>query len=112
MENTFWIWYPGDFELYHAMKQNFSRVERGFGWPAFWKSEGFRNRVAFRRTYELEQETSFTVFSNAIGHVLVTRENGEKEISIWKEDYSSTWKGADLYSCRLCGGISLRLCAG
>ena len=29
MENTFWIWYPGDFELYHAMKQNFSRVERG-----------------------------------------------------------------------------------
>ena len=107
MENTFWIWYPGDFELYHAMKQNFSRVERGFGWPAFWKSEGFRNRVAFRRTYELEQETSFTVFSNACNQ----GEWGE-EISIWKEDYSSTWKGADLYSCRLCGGISLRLCAG
>ena len=20
MEHTFWIWYPGDFELYHAMK--------------------------------------------------------------------------------------------
>ena len=28
MEHTFWIWYPGDFELYHAMKQNFSRGER------------------------------------------------------------------------------------
>ena len=55
MEHTLWIWYPGDFELYHAMKQNFSRVERGFGWPAFWKSEGFRNRVAFRRIYELGQ---------------------------------------------------------
>ena len=85
MENTFWIWYPGDFELYHAMKQNFSRVERGFGWPTFWKSEGFRNRVAFRRTYELEQETSFTVFSNAIGHVLVTRENGEKKYPFGKK---------------------------
>ena len=85
MENTFWIWYPGDFELYHAMKQNFSRVERGFGWPAFWKSEGFRNRVAFRRTYELEQETSFTVFSNAIGHVLVTWENGEKKYPFGKK---------------------------
>ena len=85
MENTFWIWYPGDFELYHAMKQNFSRVERGFGWPAFWKSEGFRNRVAFRRTYELKQETSFTVFSNAIGHVLVTRENGEKKYPFGKK---------------------------
>ena len=88
MENTFWIWYPGDFELYHAMKQNFSRVERGFGWPAFWKSEGFRNRVAFRRTYELKQETSFTVFSNAIGHVLVTWENGEKKYPFRKKDHS------------------------
>ena len=74
MGRSYWIWYPGDFELYHGMKQNFSRVERGFGWPAFWKSEGFRNRVAFRRTYQLEKETSFTVYSNAIGHVLV----GEK----------------------------------
>ena len=37
MSKSYWIWYPGDFELYHAMKQNFSRVERGFGWPAFWK---------------------------------------------------------------------------
>ena len=52
MSKSYWIWYPGDFELYHGMKQNFSRVERGFGWPAFWKSEGFRNRVAFRRTYQ------------------------------------------------------------
>ena len=47
MSKSYWIWYPGDFELYHGMKQNFSRVERGFGWPAFWKSEGFRNRVLF-----------------------------------------------------------------
>ena len=56
MSKSYWIWYPGDFELYHGMKQNFSRVERGFGWPAFWKSEGFRNRVAFRRTYHLEKK--------------------------------------------------------
>ena len=40
---AYWLWYPGDFELYHAMKQNFSRVERGCAWPAFWKSEGFRS---------------------------------------------------------------------
>ena len=71
MGNSYWLWYPGDFELYHAMKQNFSRVERGYGWPAFWKSEGFRNRVAFRRTYVLEQETSFCVYSRAVGFVLM-----------------------------------------
>lgn len=70
MGESYWIWYPGDMELYYAMKQNFSRVERGFGWPAFWKSEGFRHRVAFRRTYCLEQETTFCVFSHGVGFVL------------------------------------------
>lgn len=67
----YWIWYPGDFELYHGMKQNFSRVERGYGWPAFWKSESFHHRVAFRRTYHLIDQTVFRVFSEAVGHVLV-----------------------------------------
>ena len=81
---SYWIWYPGDFELYHGMKQNFSRVERGYGWPAFWKSEGFRNRVAFRRIYELEKETTFTVFSNAVGHVLVEEEKGDKKYPFGK----------------------------
>ena len=90
MENTFWIWYPGDFELYHAMKQNFSRVERGFGWPAFWKSEGFRNRVAFRRTYHLEEETSFTVYSNAIGHVLAGEKNHVWNCRFYRQASGST----------------------
>lgn len=71
MAERYWLWYPGDFELYHAMKQNFSRVERGFGWPAFWKSEGFRNRVVFWKNYHLTQETTFRVHSRAIGYVLV-----------------------------------------
>ncbi len=70
MGRAYWIWYPADFELYYAMKQNFSRVERGMGWPAFWKSEGFRNRVVFRRSYSLEKETAFTVYSKAVGYVL------------------------------------------
>lgn len=70
MDKTYWIWYPGDFELYYGMKQNFSRVERGYGWPAFWKSEGFRNRVAFQREYDLKEETSFQVFSQSVGYVL------------------------------------------
>ena len=70
MNTHYWIWYPGDFELYHAMKQNFSRVERGMGWPAYWKSEGFRNRVIFRRTYDLQSESEFTVYSDAVGYVL------------------------------------------
>lgn len=77
MRTCYWIWYPGDFELYYAMKQNFSRIERGYGWPAFWKSEGYRNRVVFRRTYSLMENTEFTVYApeNVIGYVLA----GEKK---------------------------------
>ena len=51
-KTSYWLWYPGDFELYHALKQNFSRVERGCAWPAFWKSEGFRiGRVGHDRKF-------------------------------------------------------------
>lgn len=77
----FWIWYPGDFELYHRMAQDFSRVERGYGWPAFWKSDGFRSRVVFRRTYRLEQGTTFRVVSKAVGYVLA----GEKKYPFGQE---------------------------
>ena len=78
-ETSYWMWYPGDFERYHGLKQNFSRVERGFGWPAFWKSEGFRQRVVFRRSYSLREETSFTVLAvkGAVGYVLL---DGEKHL--------------------------------
>lgn len=75
MADAYWIWYPGDFELYHRMEQDFSRVERGYGWPAFWKSDGFRNRVVFRRRYALERDTEFRVYSKAAGFVLA----GEKK---------------------------------
>lgn len=75
MASNYWLWYPGDFELYHALKQNFSRVERGFRWPAFWKSEGFRNRVVIWREYDLEGSTEFQVHANGIGFI---RLNGEK----------------------------------
>ena len=70
---SYWLWYPGDFERYHALKQNFSRVERGCGWPAFWKSEGFRHRVVFRRQYTLTEDTRFTVraVTGAVGYVLL-----------------------------------------
>lgn len=85
MKKNYWLWYPGDFERYHAMKQNFSRVERGYEWPAFWKSEGFRNRIVFRRTYTLQEETSFCVHSNSIGFVLA----GEKKYPFEEKIYCS-----------------------
>ena len=72
-QKAYWIWYPGDLELYHALRQNFSRVERGCAWPAFWKSDGFRQRVTYRRSYDLARPETFTVTGgpDTIGYVLV-----------------------------------------
>lgn len=70
MKQAYWIWYPGDFELYHGMKQNFSRFERGYEWPAFWKSEGFRNRIFFHRKYFLKEDTQFCVYAGGVGFVM------------------------------------------
>lgn len=77
--STYWIWYPGDFELYYGMKQNFSRIERGYGWPAFWKSEGYRNRIVLKKQYDLSSETTFQVHSEAIGYVLLNSSSGEQK---------------------------------
>ena len=79
---SYWIWYKGDFERWHAMKQNFSRVERGLAWPAFWKSEGIRNRIALSKEYVLEEETSFTVHAHGLGYVLVNEDKYPFESAI------------------------------
>ena len=84
MSNTAWIWYPGDFEIYHGMKQNFRREERGLGWPAFWKMDDWRKNLRFFRKYELEQQETFTVYGCGVGHVQVDGKKlrMEEEITI------------------------------
>ena len=71
MNKAVWIWYPGDFEIYHGMKQNFCREERGLGWPAFWKMDDWRKNLRFFNKYELEQQETFTVYGSGVGHVQV-----------------------------------------
>ena len=84
MNNTVWIWYPGDFEIYHGMKQNFCREERGLGWPAFWKMDDWRPNLRFFRKYELTKAETFTVYGRGVGHVQVDGKKFpfEKEITI------------------------------
>ncbi len=68
---NYWIWFPGDFEIYHIMKQNFSREERGFDWPAYWYTSNWNHNVSFHRTYQLTEKTNFTVFAKGKGHVAI-----------------------------------------
>jgi alpha-L-rhamnosidase len=68
-----WIWYPGDFEIYHIMKQNFIREERGFRWPAYWYTANWNHNVTFKKNYHLLEPTSFLVHAVGIGYVLVKK---------------------------------------
>lgn len=67
----YWVWYPGDFEIYHGMLQNFQREERGYGWPAYWKMDDWRKNVRFYKSYDLANETCFKVYGYGVGYVAV-----------------------------------------
>lgn len=64
-----WIWYPGDFELYHSLCQNFDREERGFFWPANWKPAQYHHSVKFIYEYNLTEETQIRITAVGRGYV-------------------------------------------
>ena len=66
---AYWLWYPGDFEIYQGMLQNMQREERGYGWPAYWKMDDWRKHVLFRYHANITKDTAFTVHAVGIGHV-------------------------------------------
>lgn len=72
-EKAAWMWYPADFEIYHGMKQNFQREERGCGWPAYWKMSDWRKNVTFRKEFELDKPSSFWVKAAGTGYVEVNK---------------------------------------
>lgn len=68
---TKWIWYPGDYEIYHGMCQNFDREERGYFWPAYWKIDDCRHLVKFSAKYNLKEETQIKVSVQGTGYVAI-----------------------------------------
>ena len=74
MNQTYWIWYPGDFAIHQGMLQNFSREERGMQWPAYWYLEDCYRNVKFLKTYQLKNATSFMVRSHQPGYVTVNEQ--------------------------------------
>ena len=77
-----WIWYRGDFEIYHGMLQNFSREERGFGWPAYWKMDDWHKNVKFSKEYDIEKDTDFQVIGRGTGYVTVDAKKHPLETTI------------------------------
>lgn len=72
-----WMWYYGDFEMYHSQKLHMRRMERDVVFPAFWHLPEIYTSVRFRKTVQLEKEESFTVIANGVGFVMI--ENAKYE---------------------------------
>ena len=64
-----WIWYPGEFEIYHSLLLHSRRYERQVHIPCQWGLATPYPNVSFIKTYDLDHETTFTVYSTAPGVV-------------------------------------------
>ncbi|MBN2046617.1 MAG: hypothetical protein JW750_02140 [Anaerolineaceae bacterium] len=68
-----WMWYDGDFELYHHMKLSLSRRERGSIVPTFWKVFDCHRLVRFEKTVTLEQPEDISISVDGIGYLQIGR---------------------------------------
>ncbi len=66
-----WMWYPGDYEIYHSMMLHGRREEKSWPYPVVWRLDSCWCNVAFVRTVEVPEDTTIDVRINGIGHVLV-----------------------------------------
>jgi Glycogen debranching enzyme len=66
-----WIWYPGDFEIYHHLLLNIRREERYHQWPAFWRLDDCYHNVRFRKEVQCDTPEEMTVYAHGSGHIWV-----------------------------------------
>lgn len=69
MAKAKWIWYRGDYELYHCIKLHSRRVEYGADYPAFWSFSTPYPLVEFIKTFDAPADGSFKVKFHGTGYV-------------------------------------------
>ena len=55
MSKAQWIWYNGDFELYHSMKLHARREEYGVEYPCFWSLSAPYPTASFAKAYHADE---------------------------------------------------------
>ena len=73
MENKAkWIWYPGDFEMYHSIQLHSRReqLDEG-GYPAFWNLKTPYPAVTFKKRFTAAKDTVVKAVSRDIGYMMV-----------------------------------------
>ena len=77
-----WIWFPGEYEIYHSILLHSRRQEFGADYPCFWLLPSIYPNVEFRKTFDCKKDGSYTLHTNGVGYTLLdgTRYPADTEI--------------------------------
>ena len=67
MTNPCWIWYPGDFEIYHNMLLHARREEFGCDYPCMWHVPRPESAARFHRNFVLTEDSEITILLKGKG---------------------------------------------
>lgn len=71
MKKAKWIWYPGDFEIYHHLLLSCRRQEFGCDYPCAWRVSSPEKTVCFVKKFKAKKETVIKVITHSNGMVLI-----------------------------------------
>ena len=69
MSKAKWIWYSGDFEIYHHMLLSLRREEKGHHYPCAWHISRPEVSVRFHRHFTAEKDTVIRIVTHSEGMV-------------------------------------------
>lgn len=73
--NAKWIWYNGDYEIYHHMLLSCRREEKGHAYPCMWHIARPEVSVSFFKEYEVPEDTTIRIVTKADGMVQTNYRN-------------------------------------
>ena len=71
MEKSRWIWYPGDYEIYHSMLLHSRREEFGCEYPSMWGLSNVWPRVDFLKECRFDKDGYIRIHANCKCYLLV-----------------------------------------
>ena len=69
MNKAKWIWYSGDFEIYHHMLLSCRRQELGCDYPCMWRTARPEVNAAFVKEFDIPEDSTMFVHSHSKGYV-------------------------------------------
>ncbi|MBR2460464.1 MAG: hypothetical protein IKB34_04475 [Clostridia bacterium] len=66
-----WIWFPGEYEMFHSIQLHGRRQEFGADYPCFWLLPAVYPNIELHKTVNCKKDGEFTFYANGCGYVIV-----------------------------------------